>query len=211
MKEIYIVLVRAHTGLGTFARLCTGYPYTHIAISLNRSLTDFISFSRRRHAQPFDAGLTHEKRDYYAFGRHQGVRVKVFQLPLQPVQARQIEQYIQQCASDTQMRFNLFSMATMPLLHGFPIAHAENCMSFTAKIVRLSRCVPMKKPCYRYSIRDLDTLLTRFLWFEGNLPRISSTEYAAYMQPCCLSETLRAGATLCWQLAKRMAGWEDTI
>ena len=60
MKWVYIVLIKAHTGLGAVARHITGYPYTHIAVSLDRSMTDFVSFSRRFHNFPFDAGFTHE-------------------------------------------------------------------------------------------------------------------------------------------------------
>ena len=63
MKDIYIVLIKAHTGLGSIARRLTGYPYTHIAVSLDRSMTDFISYSRRYHYIPFDAGYTHDYRD----------------------------------------------------------------------------------------------------------------------------------------------------
>ena len=47
MRYIYIVLIKAHTGLGSIARKFTHYPYTHIAVCLDKSLTDYISFSRR--------------------------------------------------------------------------------------------------------------------------------------------------------------------
>ena len=32
MRYIYIVLIKAHTGLGSVARKFTLYPYTHIAV-----------------------------------------------------------------------------------------------------------------------------------------------------------------------------------
>ena len=60
MKYIYIVLIKAHTGLGSIARRITGYEYTHTAVCLNDRFDDFISYSRRRHYLPFDAGFTHE-------------------------------------------------------------------------------------------------------------------------------------------------------
>ena len=41
MKTVYIVLIKTHTGLGAVARRITGYPYTHIAVSLDRSMEDF--------------------------------------------------------------------------------------------------------------------------------------------------------------------------
>ena len=74
MKRIYICLVAAHTGLGQCVRRFSDYPYTHIAVSLDASLTDFVTYSRRRHSLPLDAGFMHEYRDYYAFGAHSSVR-----------------------------------------------------------------------------------------------------------------------------------------
>ena len=65
---IYIVLVKAHTGLGKAARVLSGgYEYSHIAVCMDDSFEDFITFSRKRHYAPFDAGFMHETRDCYCF------------------------------------------------------------------------------------------------------------------------------------------------
>ena len=56
---IYIVLVKAMTGLGKFARKFSKYEYTHIAVCLNDKLDDFITFSRKKHYTPFDSGFMH--------------------------------------------------------------------------------------------------------------------------------------------------------
>ena len=143
MKDIYIVLIKAHTGLGGAARWLTGYPYTHIAVSLDGSLRDFISFSRRYHNFPFEAGFTHEYRDFYAFGDHADFGAKVFKLKVGEQAYRKILAFIDERENGGYL-FNLFSMATMPLLHGFCIAGAENCMSFTAQIIELSGVTELK-------------------------------------------------------------------
>ena len=41
---IYIVLVKALTGLGKFARRFSKYEYTHIAVCMNKNIADFITF-----------------------------------------------------------------------------------------------------------------------------------------------------------------------
>lgn len=204
MKELYIVLIRAHTGIGSAARCLTGYPYTHIAVSLDRSLTDFLSFSRRYHSFPFDAGFMHEYRDFYAFGSHRDVGVKVFRLPVSDARYAKITAFLHRCAQDKSLRFNLFSMATMPLLGGFRIAKAENCMSFTAQIIRMSGCVHMDKSYWRYSIHDMDRLLADYYYFEGLLERRSSAQYESYMQPFCIIKYLRDAAELTGTLMRRM-------
>ena len=203
MREIYIVLIRAHTGLGAVARRLTGYPYTHVAVSLDRSMTDFLSFSRRRHYFPFDAGFTHEKRQHYAFGKHRDFRAKIFALPVSEENYAEICRYIAECENDSRLVFNLFSMATMPLLGGFRIWKAENCMSFTAKVVELSGCAVMERPFWRYSIKQLDELLHDRLYFEGKLLRTSPDD-PDYMKPFRLTVFLRQILRLLTQLIFRL-------
>lgn len=171
MKKMYIVLIRAHTGLGALARRVTHYPYTHIAVSFDRSMTDFISFSRRYHYFPFEAGITHEYRHYYAFGRHRGFRAKIFELSPDDEHYETVAEYIGACESDKLMRFNLFSMATISVIGGFRIPHTENCMSFTSRCIELSGCAELKRPYWRYSIKDIDDLLSDKAIFEGRILR----------------------------------------
>ena len=95
-ENIYIVLVKALTGLGKISRKITKYEYTHIAISLNEKLDDFITFSRRKHYSPFDAGFMHEKREHYAFGKHKNVKVKIFKIPVTKEKKCEIKKYIKE-------------------------------------------------------------------------------------------------------------------
>ena len=52
--------------------------------------------------------------------------------------------------NDNEYIFNLYSMATMSLFHGFRIYKAHNCMSFVSKILKLSKSVNMTKKYYKY-------------------------------------------------------------
>ena len=81
MKEnennyIYVVLVKALTGLGKLARLTKKYDYTHIAVCLDEKIDKFYTFSRRKHYLPFDCGFMVETLDCYAFGKHKNVKLK---------------------------------------------------------------------------------------------------------------------------------------
>lgn len=183
MKNIYIVLIKAHTLLGSAARKIMRYEYTHIAVCLDNSLTDFISFSRRRHYLPFDAGFMHEKRDFYAFGKHKDFKAKVFQINVTEEDFLKTMKFIHICENDKKIVFNFLSMLTMPVFHGINICKAYNCMSFTAKVLELSG-VHLTKPFYKYSIRDIDKLLSGKCIFEGKVPRIPSPEYEEYMKIC---------------------------
>lgn len=177
---IYIICIKALTGLGKLGRRLTDYPYTHIAVSLDESLTDFISFSRKKHYGPFHAGFMHEKRSHYAFGEHRQFECRVFRLPVSEESDKKIRHFIKRCEKDKEYVFNLYSMLTMPLLHGFRIYKAYNCMSFTGRIVQMSGCVRLQKPYYKYTIQELDSLLADYFYFEGSLQKNENDR--AYME-----------------------------
>ena len=163
---IYVVLVKALTGLGEIARKTSGYDYTHIAVCLDEDLGKFYTFSRRKHDAPFDCGFMVETLDCYAFGTHKEVKLKVFRLPVSSENKRKIKCYIREIAKDKEYRFNFFSMLTMSIFHGFRIYKTHNCMSFVSKIVQLSDSVKMRKPYYKYNIKEMDVLLSDYFYKE---------------------------------------------
>ena len=163
---IYIVLVKAMTGLGKFARKFSKYEYTHIAVCLNDKLDDFITFSRKKHFAPFDSGFMHETMDCYAYGNNQKIKLKIFKVPVNKDNKENIIKYISKIENDKDYTFNLYSMATMSLFHGFRIYKTHNCMSFTSKIIELSNAVSMAKKYYKYNIKELDKLLSDYKYKE---------------------------------------------
>ena len=110
---IYVVLVKALTGLGKFARLIGKYEYTHIAVCLDEKLDKFYTFSRKKHYSPFECGYMIETLDCYAFGKHKKVKLKVFKIPVSPKNKEEIEKYIKNISNDSKYIFNFFTMVTM--------------------------------------------------------------------------------------------------
>ena len=188
---IYVVLVKALTGLGNFARLIGKYEYTHIAVCLDEKLDKFYTFSRKKHFSPFDCGYMIETLDCYAFGKNEEVKLKVFKIPVSSKNKEEIEKYISKIANDSKYIFNFFSMVTMPIFHGFRIYKSHNCMTFVSKILVLTNTVKMSKPYYKYYIKELDELLNDYLYNEdyykkkkietkGYMNRVSVTKNILY-------------------------------
>lgn len=177
---IYVVLVRALTGLGKFARLTSKYDYTHIAVCLDENLDKFYTFSRRKHYSPFDCGYMIETLDCYAFGKNKDVKLKIFKVPVSKENKEKIEKYIENISEDSKYIFNFYSMITMPIFHGFKIYKAHNCMSFVSEIIELSDEVNMLKPYYKYNIKEIDELLTDYLYMEDFFEK-KKTETKDYM------------------------------
>lgn len=168
-EYIYIVLIKALTGLGKFSRKISKYEYTHIAVSLDEKLDDFVTFSRKNHYSPFNAGFMHEKREHYAFGKNKKVKVKIFKIPVSEEDKVKITDYIKEIENDKEYIFNLYSMLTMPIFHGIKIYKAFNCMSFVSKVIELSNSVKMEKKYYKYNIEEIDKLLEDYLIKEEYL------------------------------------------
>lgn len=188
-ENIYIVLIKALTGLGKFSRKITKYEYTHIAVSLNEKLDEFITFSRRKHYSPFEAGFMHEKREHYAFGKNKNVKVKIFKIPVSKERKYEIKEYIKRIENDSEYIFNLYSMITMPIIHGFRIYKAHNCMSFVSKIIELSETVKLDKKYYKYNIKDIDNLLEKFFIEESYLNK--ENEDDEYMNKKCYINNIK--------------------
>ncbi len=163
---VYVVLVKALTVLGKFARLTSKYEYTHIAVCLDEKFDKFYTFSRRKHYSPFDCGFMVETLDCYAFGKHKDVKLKIFKVPVSKENKTEIEKYIENVSKDTEYIFNFYSMITMSIFHGFKIYKAHNCMSFVSKIIELSDTVNISKPYYKYNIKEIDELLTEYQYKE---------------------------------------------
>lgn len=202
-KAIYVVLIKAHTGLGSFARKVMQYPYTHIAVSLDDTFEEFITFSRKRHYLPMDAGFMRETRACYAYGEHKSVQVKIFKLPTTENEMKKILVYINLVEQDDAYLFNLFSMVTMPLVRGFRIYKTHNCMTFVGKLLTFIDGVTLNKPYYKYTIKDIDKLLSARFIFEGELSK-TGKEPLRYMEKVSLKIKAKAGAGLLKNLTKRM-------
>lgn len=170
-EYMYVILIKSLTGLGKFSRKISKYEYTHIAVSFTDKLDDFVTFSRKKHYSPFHAGFMHEKREHYAFGNNEEVKVKVFRLQITKEALSKIKKYIKQIESDQEYIFNLYSMLTMPFLHGFEIYKSHNCMSFVSEIIKLSNTVQMKKEYYKYNIKEIDKMLEKYFYKEFYLKR----------------------------------------
>lgn len=180
---IYVVLVKALTGLGKFARLTSKYDYTHIAVCLDEKFDKFYTFSRRKHYSPFDCGFMIETLDCYAFGRHKDIKLKIFKVPVSKENKEKVEKYIENVSKDSEYIFNFFSMMTMSIFHGFKIYKAHNCMSFVSKIIELSDTVNMSKAYYKYNIKEIDELLTEYLYKEDffEKKKIETKRYMDYV------------------------------
>lgn len=168
----YIVLEKSHTVFGKIARLTDPYEYTHITYSGDRDMKHFVSFSRNKHYAPFASGFSDETLDCFAYGKNESVKLKVFKIPVSAENKERINEFVEFVRKDRKnYYFNLFSAVSMPIFHGFRIYKTYNCMSFTGKILELSGTIPMDRAYYKYTIEDMDKLMSDYVYDEREFTR----------------------------------------
>ena len=55
-------------------------------------------------------------------------------------------------------------------------------MTFTAKILEISGIISLSLPYYKMRLKDIDRSLSDFVCYEGDMDRVASPEYDAYMR-----------------------------
>lgn len=198
---IYVVLVKALTGLGGIVRTFGGYEYTHIAISFVKHKNEFITFSRRKHFAPFDAGFMRERVEHYAFGKHKRVKLKIFAIPVSHTVKQKIEDFVKSIEADREYVFNIISMITMPVLNGVDIYKSYNCMSFAGHIISMTGVVDMSRPYYKYDIKAIDELLKEYFLKEGYVTK--KKEDKDYMKHYGVCYNIKCFADLITELIHR--------
>lgn len=169
---IFVALEKSHTGFGKLARLTDPYEYTHITYSGEPDMKYFISFSRVKHYAPFSSGFSEETLDCFAYGKNETVKLKIFKIPVSADNKEHINQFIEYVRADRKnYYFNLFSAVSMPIFHGFRIYKTYNCMSFVGRILEMTGNFTMEKAYYKYSIEELDKMMSDFCIEEREFRR----------------------------------------
>lgn len=171
---IYVCFMATMTTIARISRRISGCDYTHISIAFDEKLEDFVSFSRRSANTPLDAGIVWERRGDYVQPGQTSYRTKIYRIPVSREKLERIKKLIWKYEHDPEYMFNIFSMVTMTVFHGFSIYKTENCMSFVGRILEMAGAVPFTKPYYRYLPEELIKLLSGYEYFDGRMPADST-------------------------------------
>ena len=196
MHKIYIYLFKEETVVGKVARKLLKYPYTHIAFTLNHE--DFITFSRRRHYDPFNSGFMIEERAQYTFGANKEIEARYYVVEVNDKALRDINDYMMSVGDDC---FNLYGMLLSPF-GGIEISGANNCMTFVARILEVVNIPLIKKPYYKNSIEDIEKALIRSKFIKEDVIIKKEYEDEDYMKKVSLMRKCKSFINLNKKLIK---------
>lgn len=168
MRYLYVLLLYLPSGFGRLTQIATRYPYTHVALSLDKSYNHFYAFSRLRAKTPPISGYIEEKRSYYTLGEDVPIRTKIFEVPVTEEGYQRAVAYMDRVKQDPETMYNLINMLLLPVFGGCPVYKAYNCGEFIARVLEHAG-IKLHKPYYQYVPRLFSELLAEYEIYEGSL------------------------------------------
>lgn len=155
-RYIYVAFVRSNTKAGVIIRKLTGWKYSHVSISLDKTSGKFYAFSRLNYQSSFMAGFTAEYKSNYTLLKNTPAEITYYKIPVTDEELNKVKAFIFMLSRDKEYIFNYPSMFTTTILHGFRIYKSYNCITFVSKILSFLDSVELSKKYYKYDLNELE-------------------------------------------------------
>ena len=169
-KYIYVILTQSLTRPGKIIQKCTGSKYSHASISLDADLNEMYSFARFKYHTPLVAGFTKESITSLSLGHEDGVNVKIFRIPVKPLQynklVRNIEYFKEHSA---RYKYNLFGLIFYLTPFEFNIKDTYICTEFVSKCIASLGIKKKKLWKNRISPKEMINVLKEYEYYSGSL------------------------------------------
>lgn len=165
---IYFMVSKTPTRFGGLIRKVGKSKYNHSSIGLDEELKELYGFARTQHNIIFLGGLMLENMDRYTLRKSDYVDVVIFKVPVTLEQYTWVKETVNRVHHDEEYMYNLFSVLSYPITHGFETYKAYTCVEFVMHILEYLGYQP-PYPAYRCKPDDLLILLKDYIFYQGNL------------------------------------------
>ncbi len=166
--NIYVLISRTQTNFARCIRALGKVQYNHSSVALDENFEKLYAFSRPQHRSIFLGRLVRETLDRYLLNKNFAIPVVVFKIPVSTEKYDEIRAYMNEIMGDNEYMYNLFSVMTYPITHGFSVYKTFNCTEFAAYILQKIG-LELKKPLHQYKPDDFLTILAPYNFYEGDL------------------------------------------
>ena len=159
MPYLYVILSRTTTGAGKLIRSCTHSYYNHVSMTLDKDLSNIVSFARFSIDTPMYAGYVAEPVERFLYeGRP--VPVRVFRVEISEEKAKHLADFFTLAGKkDCGLLYNYFGALLTLFRIPCPIPGAYTCLSFASTVLGKS---------YR-TLQDLERDLLPYEVYHGDL------------------------------------------
>lgn len=158
-ESLYLMISRTMGGMGRLIRCFTRCEYNHVSLTLDPTLSTWVSFARYRCNMPLYGGYINEPAERLLF-RGGDIPVRIFRIAITPEKHRQLEQLFSSAGDPASgMIYNHFDALATTMGRSVSVVNAYTCLGFASRVLE-----------YRYrNIRELDDRISDCLVFEGCL------------------------------------------
>ena len=168
---IYIMLSQTPSKFGRVIRKLDGSEYNHASISFDDKLSQLYSFGRYRNSNPVHAGMVKEYLERFTLMKESSVKTSIYEVPVTKEQYLQGKKRILEIKHDKEgYLYNLFSVLSYPIFHGFHTYKAYTCAEFVAHMMTVMG-IPVSETEGIHSVtpQQLSDNMGGRLIFRGNL------------------------------------------
>lgn len=133
--SLYIMISNTNTGVGKLIRKRTKYPYSHVSLTLNPSMREWVSFARFQKETVFAAGFVVEDIQRFA-SLDTSMQVRIFQIPITDDNYEKLSSLFALAGKDRKyFLYNLFDAFLGAFRHRFRIPGCYTCIGFANAIL----------------------------------------------------------------------------
>lgn len=159
MKKIYILLMHTKTIPSKIVKIFTGYKYSHVAISLDKSCEVTYSFGRRKLNSILNGGFSILHKDGEFFKKFNKTKCKIYEVDVTEEQYKKVEEIIENMVKE-QEKYKYDFIGIIPRLFGVPIT-IENryvCSYFVAEVLEKANILKFNKPTCLVRPKDFENI-----------------------------------------------------
>lgn len=157
-QHLYIMISNTNTGVGKLIRKRTKYPYSHVSMTLDPTLSKWVSFARFQKQTVFAGGFVVEDVQRFA-SLDTYIQVRIFQIPISDEYYDKLSDLFSLAGKDRKyFLYNLFDAFLGAFRHRFRIHGCYTCLGFANAILGTDFIW----------ISELAEYLNDYFFYEGN-------------------------------------------
>ena len=168
MKKVYVLLMHTNTIPSKFIKLFTGYPYSHVGISLESSCEEIYSFGRKNISSFLRSGFTIEKKNGAFFEKFCQTICQIYEVDVTNTEYEKLNNILQEMVSQKEIyKYDFLGM----FLRYFKIPYQKEnkyvCSYFVADVLERSGILQFSKKTCFIEPRDFENIEKLNKIYEG--------------------------------------------
>lgn len=175
-RQLFILVSQTQTGIARLIRSVSHYPYNHVSLTLDPSLTKWYSFARYVQDVPLHGGLVSESPERLC-APDGDIQVRLYRVKIPVAKAAELERMLEYVDDpESGLIYNHFDAVASACGFRLQLPGCHTCLSFACEILDQQHI----------SIASLCNALEPNLIYEGSLNRLVSVTESreeAYFAP----------------------------